>query len=245
MAEQNSITNFSSFLECPNVKLEGGIIDGVTIGGITPDDATFLSMTASSVTISGGTIDDVSIGSLVPADGDFTSLSSSSVTFTGGTVDGVVIGGTTPSDGTFSTLTIDGAFTFPTTDGSANQVLTTDGAGVVSWQNSSDSAYEEVTSATKTMESNTAYGANLPAGITFTLPATSPAGSVISITGMQGIWSITQGASQAIRVGDSTTTTGVTGSITCDHYGDCIQMRCIVADLVWRVEYILGNLTLA
>jgi hypothetical protein len=42
--------------------------------------------------------------------------------------------------GVISTLNINDQFTFPTTDGSANQVLVTDGSGVLSWQNQTSSS---------------------------------------------------------------------------------------------------------
>lgn len=45
-----------------------------------------------------------------------------------------------PNSGTFSILNINDAFTFPTSDGSANQVLKTDGAGTLSWADDSTAA---------------------------------------------------------------------------------------------------------
>ena len=44
-------------------------------------------------------------------------------------------------NGTFSanSINVNDQFTFPTTDGSANQVLVTDGSGVFSWQNQTGS----------------------------------------------------------------------------------------------------------
>ena len=45
-----------------------------------------------------------------------------------------------PNSGSFSILSIKDAFTFPTTDGSANQILKTNGAGVLSWANDATSA---------------------------------------------------------------------------------------------------------
>ena len=52
----------------------------------------------------------------------------------------VTIGGTTPTITNALTL---GAFTLPNTDGTVNQVLTTDGAGVVSWEDSGGSLWTE------------------------------------------------------------------------------------------------------
>ena len=144
-----------------------------------------------------------------------------------------------------STLLVNDAYILPTADGSSGQVIATDGGGTASWQNPSDGLYEEVVAATKAMVANTAYGANNAAGVVFTLPVTAAAGTILSITGIDGTWSIAQNASQTIFAGNTNTSPGITGSLTADDKGDCIQLRCIVADLSFRVEYIYGNLTIA
>lgn len=50
-----------------------------------------------------------------------------------GDIEGVDIGQTTPGLGEFSSLGVNGAFTFPTVDGTNGQVLQTNGSGVLSW----------------------------------------------------------------------------------------------------------------
>jgi len=105
--------------------------------------------------------------------------------------------------------------------------------------------YEEITATPKTMEADHAYTANLGGGIAFTLPATCAAGSVIEVIGKAGNWSVAQNAGQTIYVGNQNTTTGVGGSLTATDAGDCIVLRCITTDTDFRVQNMMGNLTVA
>jgi hypothetical protein len=101
---------FTGTVTIPTADINGGAIDGTTIGGTTPAAATFTSVTATTADINGGTIDGATLGG------------SSQVTITdadmnGGTIDGVVIGGATPAAGSFTTgqfgtsLNVDGTVT--------------------------------------------------------------------------------------------------------------------------------------
>ena len=56
------------------VDINGGTIDGTTIGATTPGAATFSSLTATTADINGGTIDGATIGATTPSTGDFTTL---------------------------------------------------------------------------------------------------------------------------------------------------------------------------
>jgi hypothetical protein len=58
-------------------------------------------------------------------------------------IDGVQIGANIASTGEFSTLGVNSAYDFPTTDGTADQVLTTDGSGAVTWQDGGSSTAVE------------------------------------------------------------------------------------------------------
>ena len=57
----------------------------------------------------------------------------------------VVTGGTERLEATNSGIRIDDAFTLPTTDGSANQVLVTNGSGTVSWATQTDTNTNQLT----------------------------------------------------------------------------------------------------
>ena len=106
-------------------------------------------------------------------------------------------------------------------------------------------SWVEVTAATQAMAITTSYGANRGGGITFTLPATAAAGSVMEIVGMAGLWVLAQNAGQTVHVGAFSTTTGAGGSLTATNAGDCIILRCITADTDFRVQNMVGNITIA
>jgi hypothetical protein len=106
-------------------------------------------------------------------------------------------------------------------------------------------AYAEVIDATKAMVVNTSYAANRAGGVAFSLPATSAIGSVVEVIGKDGLWSITQAAGQQIFVSNQNTTLGAGGVLTATHLGDCITLRCITADTIWRAISCIGNLDYA
>jgi hypothetical protein len=87
------------------VDINGGTIDGVTIGGSSAGAGTFSSLTATTADINGGTVDGVTIGGSSAGAGTFSSLTATTADINAGTVDNTVIGGTTPAAGTFSSLT--------------------------------------------------------------------------------------------------------------------------------------------
>ncbi len=76
------------------------------------------------------------------------------------------------------------------------------------------------------------------------LPPTSSVGNIIEITldGSTG-FTITQGAGQQIRIGNLSTTSGVTGTLSSTQQGDSLKMVCSVANLKWNVLSEMGNLT--
>ena len=78
--------------------------------------------------------------------------------------------------------------------------------------------------------------------LALSLPAVSAVGDIIEVT-LDGAtsWSITQGAGQSIRIGNTATTAGVGGSLTSTQQGDSIRMVCSVANLKWNVLSSMGN----
>ncbi len=88
--------------------IDGGTIDGVTIGGSSAGAGTFSSLTATTADINAGTVDNTVIGGSTPAAGTFSSLTATTANIDGGSIDGAVIGGSTPAAGSFSTADIDG-----------------------------------------------------------------------------------------------------------------------------------------
>jgi len=92
------------------------------------------SVVVAKADINGGAIDDTALGATTPAAGTFTTISSTGTA----TIDGVVITDNTIATTTNADLQLTGAGTgtvsingikMPTSDGSANQLLKTDGSG--------------------------------------------------------------------------------------------------------------------
>ena len=87
------------------------------------------------------------------------------------------------------------------------------------------------------------YITNRAAGITYTLPDTAAAGSIIRIAGLAGLWTVAQNAGESINFGNQTTTVGVGGSLVATNANDAIELLCIVANTTWTVISSIGNLT--
>jgi hypothetical protein len=97
------------------------------------------------------------------------------------------------------------------------------------------SSFVVVSGTSQSMSTNTTYQANNAGLVTLTLPATSSAGDRISIVGFgAGGWTIAQNAGQTIIVGNISSTTGVTGSVSSTNQYDCISLICSVDDLTWQ-----------
>jgi hypothetical protein len=151
---------------------------------------------------------------------------------------GQVIIGSTGANPTFATLTSSGG-TITFTPGAGTLNLEAAGGsfpgGVTAWENDTTTPIALV--------ANHGYSANRAAGVTYTLPAVAAQFTVIRIVGIQGSWTITQAANQEIFVGNTHTTTGVGGSLASSDAGDCVELLCITANLLWRAISIVGNLT--
>lgn len=133
-------------------------------------------------------------------------------------------------------INIVGAGTISVTGNSATNTLTISDA---------DAAWTSV-SASQSMISNMGYFVVSPGGaVVLTLPATSVQGDVIQVA-LDGAtsWRIAQGAGQTIVMGNSTTTSGVGGSLTSTQQGDTVRLVNRVPNLRWVVVSSLGNPTI-
>ena len=93
------------------------------------------------------------------------------------------------------------------------------------------------------MVANNGYIAGGGGVITFTLPVTAEQGSIIRISGKSGGWRIIpQNASQTIRFGNTTTTSG--GSLSSSNQWDCIEILCVTTSTVFVVQSSVGNFAL-
>jgi hypothetical protein len=96
------------------------------------------------------------------------------------------------------------------------------------------------------MLTNHGYLQTFGALTTFKLPTVSAFGDKISVIGSgAGGWTITQAASQSVRIGTSASTIGVAGSVSSTNQYDAIELICINANFGWQVNSApQGNITL-
>ena len=100
--------------------------------------------------------------------------------------------------------------------------------------------------ADQSLAPNTGIIANKSSLLVATLPATAEVGTIYGIRGMNAnLWKIAQNASQYIKFGEQTTTTGVTGYLQATKQYDCLEFRCIATDVGFIVTNSVGNITYA
>lgn len=106
-------------------------------------------------------------------------------------------------------------------------------------------SWTEVTGTSQAAAVNNGYIANNAALVTVTLPTTAAVGSIVRVAGKgAGGWLIAQNASELIRFGSSTTTTGTGGSLASVNRYDAAELVCIAADTEWAVISSIGNITI-
>lgn len=133
--------------------------------------------------------------------------------------------------------------TLTSTDGS---ITITPGAGTINLSVSGGVAQWSTITASQTLAINHGYICISPGGaLALLLPAVSAVGNIIEIT-LDGATSftVTQGAGQQIRIGNTATTAGAGGSLASTQQGDSIRMVCSVANLKWNVLSSMGNPTI-
>ena len=158
------------------------------------------------------------------------------ITPLGAATDGQLPIGSTGADPVLATITAGSGISV--TNGAGSITIAATGGSGMSWS--------EITAATKTIVNNEAYVANYGTMLTFTLPATAALGTEFKIQGKgAGGWKIAQNSGQAIHIGSSVSTTGVTGYIESTNTYDSITLVCITADTVWSAESVIGNITVS
>lgn len=75
-----------TFAPIPTIDINGGTIDGTTIGASVPAAGTFSTLSSSGAAITGGSVNGTTVGASSPSTGAFTTLSANNnVSFNGGT----------------------------------------------------------------------------------------------------------------------------------------------------------------
>ena len=93
------------------VDINGGAIDGTTIGASSAAAGTFTTGTIATADINGGAIDGTTIGANSAAAGTFTNGTIATADINGGAIDGTTIGANSAAAGTFTTVNASGTIT--------------------------------------------------------------------------------------------------------------------------------------
>lgn len=107
-------------------------------------------------------------------------------------------------------------------------------------------AWVNQTATSVTMAVNTGYTASAGASlIIFTLPSVCPLGAWFEINGKDsGLFTIAQQAGQTIHSGSTSTTTGVSGSVSSTLRYTSIKLRCIIANTDFEVVSMNGSINI-
>lgn len=103
-----------------------------------------------------------------------------------------------------------------------------------------------VQSSTQAITAGHGYFADDGGGVTFSLPATAAVGDTFVVTNINaGGFVISQGASQVIHIGNTSSTTGAGGQAHSNAIGDSVILTCAVANTdFWATFPPQGNITL-
>lgn len=138
----------------------------------------------------------------------------------------------------------DGAYNINVVGSGAISVAGNPGTNTLTISSSGNMPWNLVTMSTG-MSVNNGYITNSAGLITLTLPAAATEGDIIAIAGRgSGGWSIAQNAGQTIYVIGSSTTTGITGSLSSTVRFDCIELICVAANTDFVARSVMGNITI-
>lgn len=133
------------------------------------------------------------------------------------------------------------SYSYVSLNGTATGIDPQISAASLSNLSASPLVYNDVTGSQALAPGNR-YGVSSGA-VSLSLPAVSQQGDEIAVLLAGGTsWTITQGAGQQIRIGNTTTTLGAGGSLASTQQGDMIKLVCTTANLIWQAESTIGNL---
>lgn len=101
----------------------------------------------------------------------------------------------------------------------------------------------EVVTTNTTGVANNGYIANSGGTIEVSLPSVAAVGDAVAVTSINGLWKVTQGAGQYIRLVGTTTTVGAGGYLEGQATGDGAWLVCSVANTEFVLISSTGILT--
>lgn len=140
-----------------------------------------------------------------------------------------------------SRVSINSAYTLPASDGTSNQVLTTNGSGVVSFQTVSTTPFTwnvNTSSTTVNMVRNNGYiNANNASDVTYTLPASAglTAGDTFQIVNVMIADNFTvqlNSGAQTFLLGTTFSSDGPYDKISSTHEGDWLEIVYVSSSIV-------------
>lgn len=168
-------------------------------------------------------------------------MSQSGVYNTGGPSEGAVLGlladnaVVVPPNPITGDITIHGGTGVSTIGNAGAYTLTINATG-------SGAEWNDI-SASQTLDVNNNYMCSGGTNLSLALPLLSAFGDeIIVVLDGSTSFTITQDAGQQIRIGDSTTTLGATGTLATTQQGDAIKIVCKSSNLTWTVLDSMGNL---
>lgn len=149
---------------------------------------------------------------------------SSAMSFVGPLTNGQLLIGSTGANPSAANITAGSNISI--TNGAGSITIAATGSASFSWT--------DVTGTTQTMVADNGYVPDNAGLVTLTLPVTAAFGTRLAIVGNgAGGWRIAQNASQNIKVGSVSTTTGTGGSVSSTNRYDSIELLCTVANTTW------------
>jgi len=241
-AETISATTYSNVNAVTGGSYSNGVITLSGTGNVNGTLITGLPTTASTIYTANDTITSDRIVNLSSYTLSFSSsTSTNNLMLSGGSVG---IGTATPSHKLTVSATLDPVRFINLQPASDSLLLTADINGVVhtlptssvglSWNNA-------LTSTTAT--TNNGYVGTATTLTTITLPTGATFGTIIEVVGTgTGLWRISQNASQSIKFGVVSTTTGPTGYLSATSQYDCVKLLCTTENTTFVVTSAVGNI---
>ena len=242
----NATTVDATNVEATNLKAKDGTA-AITVADST-GQVTIADAVLTTADINGGNIDGTAIGATTPSTANISTLSLGGVQVTANAgeinqLDGITSAALENNDIGTSVLAYDAnlqgfvsALTLPTTDGSANQALVTNGSGTISFADMVGGIAYVVKTANYTTQTDEGVLADTSGGaFTVTLPASPTTGDQVVVADPAGNW-----GSNNLTIGrNGETISDVAEDLVCDISGASVQL--VYDGTTWAVYAQVGG----